>query len=285
MMDQKPNYQPRLWTVDYSTIYPLMLKQHANISERHRQQVENSRNYVLPFMEEVLPIKPGMRVMEVGCDAGGVLEPFMEKGAWVMGVDLSENPIKKAQEIYREEIQEGKASFRVQDVYDKAFVEEFRGSLDWVLLKDTIEHIPEQERMIPHLKQFLKPGGRIFFGFPPWYMPFGGHQQICTKKFLSVLPYYHILPRPLYKGILAIGGEQKRVIGALMEIKDTGISIERFERILSQSQLSVVHKTHFLINPIYLYKFGLRARKQAKWVTAIPFFRNFVTTCVWYVVE
>ena len=262
-----------------------MLKQHANISERHRQQVENSRNYVLPFIEEVLPIMPGMKVLEVGCDAGGVLEPFMEKGAVVMGVDLSPNPIGKAQEIYGEEIEQGKAEFKVQDVYEESFVEAHTAYFDLIILKDTIEHIPNQERMIPHLKSLVAPKGKIFFGFPPWYMPFGGHQQICTQKYLSVLPYFHILPKPLYKGVLALGGEQKRVIGALMEIKDTGISIERFERILSQSNLSVTHKTHFLINPIYLYKFGLKARKQAPWVSAIPFFRNFVTTCVWYVVE
>ena len=261
-----------------------MLKQHANISERHRQQVENSRTYVLPFIEEIFPIEEGMYVLEVGCDAGGVLEPFIEKGAKVVGVDLRAGAIDQAKEIYNEAVQRGQADFRVKNVYDPDFVEEFEGSLDLIVLKDTIEHIPEQEKMIPHLKSLLKPEGKIFFGFPPWYMPFGGHQQICQKKLLSALPYYHLLPRSLYKGILQMGGENETVVRSLMEIKDTGISIERFERIIAQSELAIVHKTHFLINPIYQYKFGWNPRKQATWVSGIPFIRNFVTTCVWYVV-
>ncbi|MEM6628640.1 MAG: class I SAM-dependent methyltransferase [Bacteroidota bacterium] len=261
-----------------------MLKQHANISERHRQQVENSRTYVLPFVEEIFPVEKGMYLLEVGCDAGGVLEPFMDKGAKVVGVDLRSGAIERAKALYAEAVQQGRADFRVKNVYDADFVEEFEGGLDLILLKDTIEHIPEQEKMIPHLKRLLRPGGKIFFGFPPWYMPFGGHQQICQKKLLSTLPYYHLLPRGLYKGILKAGGENETVVRSLMEIKDTGISIERFERIIGNSGLEIQHKTHFLINPIYLYKFGWKPKEQAKWVSGIPFIRNFVTTCVWYVV-
>ena len=48
----------------------------------------------------------------------------------------------------------------------------------------------------------------------------------------------------------------------LLEIKDTGISIERFEKIVKQTNYRVINKTHYLINPIYKYKFGWKARKQ-----------------------
>ena len=67
----------------------------------------------------------------------------------------------------------------VTSITDSREVEELYTSrqFDLILLKDVIEHIPDQERVIPYLKEFLKPGGRVFFGFPPWYMPHGGHQQ------------------------------------------------------------------------------------------------------------
>jgi hypothetical protein len=99
-----------------------------------------------------------------------------------------------------------------------------------------------------------------------------------------VLPYYHILPRPLYKAILNLAGEHEVVIKELMEIKDTQITIERFERIVSASGLKVLYKEHYLINPIYKYKFGLQPRRQTPLLSWIPFFRNFVTTCVYYTV-
>jgi SAM-dependent methyltransferase len=171
--------------------------------------------------------------------------------------------------------------FICQNVYEEAFLQRFKGFFDVIILKDAIEHIPEQGRFIPYLKNFLKPGGFIFFGFPPWYMPFGGHQQIAEGKLASKLPYYHILPKPLYKGMLKLMGE-KGTIGELMNVYDTRISIERFERIVRNSGMKVLNKQHYLINPIYKYKFGLQPRKQWPPLTYIPFIRNFVTTCVYY---
>jgi hypothetical protein len=67
------------------------------------------------------------------------------------------------------------------------------------MLRDVIEHIPDQDRFFKHVRSYLQPDGVIFFGFPPWYMPFGGHQQVCHSKFLSKLPWFHPLPFPLFR--------------------------------------------------------------------------------------
>jgi len=79
-------------------------------------------------------------------------------------------------------------------------------------------------------------------------------------------------------------GESEPVITELLEIKDTQITIERFEKIVRQSGLKVLHRQHFLVNPIYKYKFGLKPRKQLGLISAIPYVRNFLTTCVYYTV-
>lgn len=263
----------------------MALKQHLSIPVRYQQQVDNAREYLIPFLEEARPLTSGMKVMEIGCGEGGVLHPFVEKGLQCLGVDLSASRIENAQSFQADSVAEGKIVFRTQNVYEESFQQEFSGHFDLILLKDTIEHIPDQAAFIPYLKQFLRPGGRIFFGFPPWYMPFGGHQQICSNKWLGKLPYYHLLPRSLYRGLLQSAKEPEGTIKELLEIKDTGISLERFERIVKQSELRIVLKTLFLFNPIYRYKFGLKPRKQSPILAAIPFFRNFVTTAGWYLVE
>ena len=77
-------------------------------------------------------------------------------------------------------------------------------------------------------------------------------------------------------------GESEPVITELLEIKETQITIERFEKIVQESGLKVLHQQHFLINPIYKYKFGLQPRKQLGFISAIPYIRNFLTTCVYY---
>ena len=261
----------------------MALKQHSDEKVRYEQQVDNSRQYVLPFIEATKPIGKGVNVLEVGTGEGGVLVPFMDKGAFCVGVDLSEPRVELAKNFFAKEVAEGKIEFLYKNVYDDDFLQRFKGFFDVIILKDAIEHIPEQEKFIPYLKNFLKQGGQIFFGFPPWYMPFGGHQQICQHK-IGMMPWYHILPKPLYKGVLKMIGEPEGIIKELLEIHDTQISIERFERIVKRSGLKFLNKQHFLINPIYQYKFGWKPRKQSGIITAIPFFRNLVTTCVYYTV-
>lgn len=262
----------------------MALKQHLDSKVRFDQQVDNSASYVLPFIEKTKPLGPNNTIFEVGTAEGGVLLPFIQKGCKCVGVDLAPERIDFANEFLANEVAAGKVELLCQNIYEDAFLNRFRNSFDIIILKDVIEHVPEQQKFITYLKNFLKPGGQIFFGFPPWYMPFGGHQQVCRTKWASVLPYYHILPRFLYKGILKLAGEHEVVIKELMEIKDTQITIERFERIVKKSGLGVLRKEHYLINPIYKYKFGLKPRKQFALLSWIPYFRDFVTTCVYYTV-
>jgi SAM-dependent methyltransferase len=262
----------------------LALKQHLDANIMFSQQADNSRNYVLPFIEKTKTLGPGVNVFEVGTAEGGVLLPFIEKGCNCVGVDLADIRIEVANRFLAKEVAAGKVEFICQNIYEDAFLQRFKNSFDIIILKDVIEHVPEQQKFITYLKNFLKPGGQIFFGFPPWYMPFGGHQQVCRVKWISVLPWYHILPRFLYRGILKMAGESEPVIVELMEIKDTQITIERFERIVTASGLKVLHKQHYLINPIYKYKFGLKPRNQLPLISSIPYFRDFVTTCVYYTI-
>ena len=263
----------------------MALKHHIDIQARYDQQVDNSLSYVLPFIEMTKKIGPGTAVFEVGTAEGGVLLPFIERGCQCLGVDLDEPRIVQAKIFLHEAVAAGKVELVCQNIYEDAFVAKYGKSFDVIILKDVIEHVPEQQKFIDHLRKFLKPGGQIFFGFPPWYMPFGGHQQLCRKKWASVLPWYHLLPRFMYKGILKMAGEHPSVIQELLEIRDTQITIESFERIVKNLGMKVVNKQHYLINPIYKFKFGLQPRKQLAPVTWFPYLRDFMTTCVYYTIE
>ncbi|MBS1588588.1 MAG: class I SAM-dependent methyltransferase [Bacteroidetes bacterium] len=263
----------------------MALKQHKDERIRFDQQVDNSRKFVFPFIEQTKRLGTNTKVLEIGCGEGGVLLPFAEAGCYCVGVDLNPLRIDLANDFLKKEVSAGKMQFVFQNVYDESFLEKYKHFFDLIILKDAIEHIPEQEKFIPYLKNFLKNEGQIFFGFPPWYMPFGGHQQVCQNKVASILPYYHILPKPLYKGILQMFGEPKPVIDELLEIKDTQISIERFEKIVVNNGMKILAKQPYLINPIYKYKFGLKPRKQLPFINHIPYVRNFLTTCVYYMVS
>jgi SAM-dependent methyltransferase len=248
-------------------------------------QYENAKNYLVPFIEQQMSINSETRVLEIGCGQGGVLKAFIERGMKAVGVDLNQSKIQTAKEFLKADIDKGNISFVLKNIYDVDIDTDFKGKFNLIILKDSIEHIHDQRKIIAYLRNFLLPGGQIFFGFPPWYMPFGGHQQICKNKLLSLAPYTHLLPMPLYKALIRAFGESKEVLNELVELKTLGISIERFEKIVKQENYHITQRTWYLINPIYKYKFGLAARKQFGLIAAIPFIRNFFTTAAFYLIE
>ena len=67
----------------------LSLIQHKNVQVRFDQQVENSENYVLPFIEGTHTINAATRVMEVDCAEGGVLLPFLQSNQQVIIYNIS----------------------------------------------------------------------------------------------------------------------------------------------------------------------------------------------------
>ena len=152
-------------------------------------------------------------------------------------------------------------------------------------MRDVIEHIHDQDRFMEFIKPMLKPGGMVFFGFPPWQNPFGGHQQICQNKMVSKLPFIHLLPVPLYRGLLRMAGEPKARIDNLLEIKETGITIERFINILQQKRYIIKRQELFFINPNYEVKFNLKPRVLGYNMSSVKWLRNFYTTSAYFLVE
>ena len=244
-------------------------------------QYENAVAHVLPFIEHSFSIKSHMRVLEIGAGEGGVLRAFTERGCKAVGVELDPLRVEWACGFLWEEIGRGQLFYVEKDIYKTDLINELKGGFDIILLKDVIEHIHDQPKLFRLLHTLLNPGGVIFFGFPPWQMPFGGHQQIA-HSFLSRLPYIHLLPRPLYKGLLKLNNEP---VDELLEIRQTRISIEKFESICYDTGYQILHQLHFLINPIYQWKFGWKVRKQFTWLSKIPWFRNYFTTCVYYLIQ
>jgi SAM-dependent methyltransferase len=261
-----------------------MFEFHTDKERYFKMQKEVTQAYVIPFLESHVNLNPEFKVLEIGCGEAGVLQAFTDLGIEATGIELYESRVENARKFMHEEYSGGKVSFIVKNIYDIDVQKDLKHKFDLVILKDVIEHIPDQEKFISIIHSFLNPGGKIFFAFPPWQMPFGGHQQICKSKVLSRLPYFHLLPMFLYIAILKLFGESERCIQELREIKSTGISIERFEQIIGRSSFRILKRRFYLFNPIYKYKLGVNPREQFGIVASIPYLRNFFTMGVYYIV-
>ncbi len=257
-----------------------MLEFHTDYKRYFDIQLENARRSVIPFIEQGKPLKPGMQLLEIGCGQGSLLRAFAEKGLQCVGVEMYPLWLEKANEWLQPELQSGQVRLISSNIYDVNPEQDLGTLFDVIVLKDVIEHIHDQPKLIAWMKTFLKPDGVIFFAFPPWYMPYGGHQQVL-HGWLGKTPYWHLLPMSVFKWLLKTNGHKP---DDLVEIKETGISIERFERILQQTGYQKVKEQQWLINPVYEYKFGWKPKKQWGLVKALPFLRNFFTTCSYYLV-
>ena len=278
-----------------------MQKRHTDRLQYFNEQSESTRKYVLPYIfsrhcrslsgVEACPQSPNSqeilkqvqndekcRVLEVGCGEGGNLLPFLELGCECYGVELTDWSYENAVNFYAENPLKENLYLLHKNIYDVEPAE-LNGTFDVVVLRDVIEHIPNQERLLKHLKQFVAPQGVVFVAFPPWRMPFGGHQQVSQSKWVSRFPYIHLLP----KAVLKLFGVSKRDTDFLNKLKKTGVSISRFEKILCAENYKIVQKTHYFINPNYEIKFGLKPRKLHR-IFQIPYLKDFYTSAMYYVV-
>jgi 2-polyprenyl-3-methyl-5-hydroxy-6-metoxy-1,4-benzoquinol methylase len=259
-----------------------MYERHTNRERYFKEQVFTTEKHVIPYIQEVMKLTPNLVVAEIGCGEGGNLKPFLDFGCKVIGIDLSESKIANGEVFFAEHPLKANLTLVAQDIYEVSPDTFHR--FDLVIMRDTIEHIHDQDKFMEYLKQFLNPGGKVFLAFPPWRMPFGGHQQICRSKFLTKLPYFHILPVFMYRGILKLFGESAATIENLLEVKSTGLSIARFRKIVAKRNYQFDRETLYFINPNYEVKFKLKTRKL--WpVFNLPFLRDFFTTTHYSVIS
>lgn len=258
-----------------------MHERHQNRSIYFKEQSLTTERYVVPFINSVVPITGESSILEIGCGEGGNLVPFVNlKCKRIVGIDLSEPRILKGREQFSEIPGGDVVELICEDIYETNDI----GTFDVIIMRDVIEHIHNQERFMKYVKKFLKPGGAFYLGFPPWYNPFGGHQQMFKHKYLSKTPYFHILPLAVCDRLLRWSKEPESKIEAFREIYETRISIERFERILKKENYKTLRRTFYLFNPNYEVKFGLKPRVVWKLFSGITFFRNFYTTAMYYVI-
>lgn len=264
-----------------------MQKRHQDRKQYFIELANTARNFYIDYLNQQRKLTGTERVLEIGCGEGGNLLPFSELGCTVYGLDIDTAKIENAEKFYAEFNTKGSpAKFECLDFTTAKKPESEEERYDIILIHDVIEHIepPYKKSFFENAKCYLKKDGLLFFAFPVWQMPYGGHQQICSSK-LSQLPFLHLLPTCLYKWILTKCGEPEDRINELLSIVRSQMTPELFKRLSSETGFETCEELYWFINPHYKQKFGLSPRKMWKWFASIPYIRNFATTSFWALVK
>jgi SAM-dependent methyltransferase len=145
-------------------------RQFVELEESHFWFV-GRRAIFFHLLDRALAGRRGLRVLDVGCGAGGMLGPLSRYGD-VTGIDTSEELVAYCRERGFEKVLTGSA-------YDPPVPP---GSMDLITLFDTIEHIPDDVRALTECRRRLAPGGLFFISVPAYQFLYANNDRIAHHE-------------------------------------------------------------------------------------------------------
>ena len=100
------------------------------------------------WLEATLPARAG-RAVDLGCGSGRWAGLLLERYGEVLGVDIAAREVEMARAAHPG------ARFEVRDLLDVT------GAYDVVLSVNTVHHLRDHERVLPHLRGLVAPGGSV----------------------------------------------------------------------------------------------------------------------------
>jgi ubiquinone/menaquinone biosynthesis C-methylase UbiE len=145
-----------------------------------------------------LGLRPGDRVIDMGCGAGRHAFEMYRRGADVIAFDQDGDELAGVLELFGAMKEAGEvpvgaeADIKQGDALSLPFAD---GEFDRVVASEVLEHIPEDARAIKELVRVLKPGGTMAITVPRWLPELvcwrlsadyhntpGGHIRIYTDQ-------------------------------------------------------------------------------------------------------
>ncbi len=206
-------------------------------AEANRQFVEleadhfwfvGRRRIFAAVLERELGGRSGLRLLDVGCGAGGMLELLSRFGA-VEGIDSSPELVAHCHARGFPAVWLGAAYALPADAerYDAACA------------FDVIEHIPDDVRALTEMRRVLVPGGRAFVSVPAYQFLYANNDRVAHHE-------RRYTPRGLRRALLAAGLEPVQVtpfnallFGAILPAVLAGKMLERIRPPGERTNLSV----------------------------------------------
>ena len=128
----------------------------------HRHRLRHNIVVQGAYIDEFLShIRPGMRVLDLGCGAGWLTLAMAQRGAEATGLDISEESLNVAREYYesiRHEVP-GSVRYEVADLNHISLTDD---SFDVIAVCGALHHLTNVRYTIEELHRALRPGGTFW---------------------------------------------------------------------------------------------------------------------------
>lgn len=155
-------------------VHPFNL-QNDGIKTYAQWQFEKAENTIAFYLETVSmeEMFKDKVVLDVGCGAGGKTLYYAAQGVKkVYGLDVVSHYKEEAEALAREKGLSHLFEFVLGDAAALDFTDNF---FDTIIMNDAMEHVGDPGAVLRECSRVLKPGGRLYVNFPPYYHPYGAH--------------------------------------------------------------------------------------------------------------
>jgi SAM-dependent methyltransferase len=143
-------------------------RQFVELEQSHFWLVSR-RAIFFDLIERAVGPRRDLRILDVGCGAGGMLAPLSRYGD-VAGIELSEEMVA---------ICRARGFARVS-VGSAENLPGGDGMLDLVTLFDTIEHVPDDIRVLRECRRVLAPGALVFISVPAYQFLYANNDRVAN---------------------------------------------------------------------------------------------------------
>jgi SAM-dependent methyltransferase len=138
-------------------------------------------------------VRPGERVLDLGCGAGRFVAALREAGVDVVGVELAGAALERARA--------NAPGTDLRLVADDGSLPLEHASIDLVWCSEVLEHVPDTAHLLLEVRRVLRPGGRLLVTVPDHrrlrtalialmrfeahFDPLGQHVRFYTRRSLA----------------------------------------------------------------------------------------------------
>lgn len=136
------------------------------------------------------------------------------------------------------------------------------------------------------MSDHLAEGGVAFVVFPPYYSPYGGHQQILPRRKIGFvpynkLPYIQLLPDALFKRIVAGDSPANDEVERLRGVR---LTLKRFARGTGRAGFEISRRKLYLSRSTFSLRYGMPVI-GASFLGRIPLVNELTTTAAYFLLR
>lgn len=197
-------------------------------------------------------------VLDIGCGAAGKSLYYASQGAnKVYGLDIVERYREEALALAREKGLEDKFIFVRGDASKAPFKDDY---FDTIIMNDAMEHVDNPLQVLDECNRVLKPKGRLYVNFPPYYHPYGAHLSDAMG-----FPWVHLFFDDgtlikVYKDLVSpLPDGQQRIDFRISKTPDgkeyfsyiNKMTVSRFKKFLRQTGFHIMYYKEIPLRPVF----------------------------------